>query len=242
MDLDHHGIWIIITGSRSSLLDQHHWCYLMILLITWISTQLALFHAGCRPSHNVGLHPTLTSDHVGTNPIIISERQAQHSHLTMREPIPQPCQKGPTLTFDTCEEPIQHTCSKRLSNYIWNMRGTNPTYMFKKALHLHSTNARDQSNMHVRKGSALTFDTCEEPSQHACLKGLCTYIQHMQGTNPACMFERDFPHIWSCRNQSYSHIRMAPGPRLSYLVTDQVPPFSQRMVWALISDQVGTIP
>ena len=26
--------------------------------------------------------------------------------------------------------------------------------------------------MHVRKGSALTFDTCKEPIQHACLKGL----------------------------------------------------------------------
>ena len=29
---------------------------------------------------------------------------------------------------------------------------------------------------------------------------------------------------------------MAPSPRLSYLVTDQVPPFSQRMVVALTSD------
>ena len=29
---------------------------------------------------------------------------------------------------------------------------------------------------------------------------------------------------------------MAPSPRLSYLVTDQVPPFSQRMAIALTSD------
>ena len=67
----------------------------MILLVTGSSTEPALFHVGCRPTHHVGLllaltsdllvkkaHPTLTSDHVGTNPIIISERQR------------------PTLTFD----------------------------------------------------------------------------------------------------------------------------------------------
>ena len=35
---------------------------------------------------------------------------------------------------------------------------------------------------------------------------------------------------------------MAPSPRLSYLVTDQVPPFSKRMASALIYDQVGTHP
>ena len=29
---------------------------------------------------------------------------------------------------------------------------------------------------------------------------------------------------------------MAPSPRLSYLVTDQVPPFSQRMAVSLTSD------
>ena len=33
---------------------------------------------------------------------------------------------------------------------------------------------------------------------------------------------------------------MGPSPRLSYLVMDQVPPFSQRMVISLTSDLVGT--
>ena len=33
--------------------------------------------------------------------------------------------------------------------------------------------------------------------------------------------------------------RKALNPKLSYLVTDQVPPFSQRMAVALISDLVG---
>ena len=47
----------------------------MILLVTGSSTELALFHVGCRPSQHVGLRLALTSDHVGTNPIIISERQ-----------------------------------------------------------------------------------------------------------------------------------------------------------------------
>ena len=34
----------------------------MILLVTGISTDPTLFHAGCRPSHHVGIFPTLTSD------------------------------------------------------------------------------------------------------------------------------------------------------------------------------------
>ena len=149
--------------------------------------------------------------------------------------------KGSALTLDTCEEPIQHACSKRICTYIRHMRGTNPTCMFERALHLHPTHPRNQSNMHVWKGSTLTSDTCEEPIQHTCSKGLCTYIWHMWGSNPTCMFERACTHIWSSRNQSYSHIRMAPSPRLSYLVTDQVSPFQE---WnsTLTSDHVGTNP
>ena len=58
------------------------------------------------------------------------------------------------------------------------MRGTNPTYMFERALYLHL---------------------------------------HMRGTNPTWMSEGICTHIWSCRNQSYNHIRMALSPRLSFL-------------------------
>ena len=90
----------------------------MILLITRISTELALFHAGCRPSLHVGLSsalisdllvrmahpaltsdllvrkacPALTSDHVGTNPIITSERPSTHIRSTNDR-------NGPTLTL-----------------------------------------------------------------------------------------------------------------------------------------------
>ena len=39
--------------------------------------------------------------------------------------------------------------------------------------------------------------------------------------------------------ESYTLIRMAPSPRLSYLVTNQVLPFSRRMAVALIYDLVG---
>ena len=141
-------------------------------------------------------HVTLRFGHVETNPIIISKKHTQHSHLTMWKPIPQPCQKGPTLTFDTCEEPIQHTCSKRINTYIWNMRGTNPTYMFKKDLHLHSTHVRNQSNMHVWKGSALTSDTCEESIQHTCLEG-CTFTSDQVGTNPIVISEWALVPEWA---------------------------------------------
>ena len=78
----------------------------MILLVTGSSTEPALFHDGCRPSHQVGLlpaltsdllvrkarpaltsdllvrkaRPTLTFDHIGTNPIITLERPSTHIH------------------------------------------------------------------------------------------------------------------------------------------------------------------
>ena len=61
----------------------------MILLIIGSSTDPSFFHVGCRPSHHVGLRPALTSDllvrkaclaltsdHIGTNLIITSERPA----------------------------------------------------------------------------------------------------------------------------------------------------------------------
>ena len=40
--------------------------------------------------------------------------------------------------------------------------------------------------------------------------------------------------------KSYTLIRMAPSPRLSYLVMDQVPPFSWRMEIILKFDLVRT--
>ena len=130
--------------------------------------------------------PTLTSDHERNTSNTMSERHAQHSHLTMGGAHPR-------------------TMSKRPNTYI----------------HQH-----DRTHL-------LSF-----------VKMLCT-------------------HIWSCGNQSHSHIRMALNPRLSipgnwpgdsillengllalswvFLVTDQVPPFRE---WpsALISDHVGTHP
>ena len=36
------------------------------------------------------------------------------------------CQKGSTLTSDTCEEPIQHACSKSRA-LTFDQVGTNPT-------------------------------------------------------------------------------------------------------------------
>ena len=41
-------------------------------------------------------------------------------------------------------------------------------------------------------------------------------------------------------SKSYTLVRMAPSPILSYLVTDQAPSFSRRMAVSLISDLVGT--
>ena len=89
--------------------------------------------------------------------------------------------------------------------------------MSRKALHLHLAHVRNQSNMHIQKGPALTSDTCKEPIQHACSKG-SALTSNLVGT------------------KSYTLVKIAPSPRLSYLVTDQVPPLSQRVVVALTSD------
>ena len=51
--LDHH--WIIITTSAIP----NKWCYLSIILIIGSSTEPALFHAGCRHSLHVGIHPQI---------------------------------------------------------------------------------------------------------------------------------------------------------------------------------------
>ena len=104
-------------------------CYLMILLVTRSSTEPALFHDGCRPSHHVGL--------------------LQYLYLTY-----------------SLEWPTQHL---------------HLTYLLERhAQHLDLT--------YSSKRHALTSD--------------------LVGT------------------KSYTLIKMAPSPRLSYLVTDQVPPLS----------------
>ena len=74
------------------------------------------------------------------------------------------------------------------------------THDRRKAQHLYL------SNTWSKKGSALTFIQAGTHST-TMMKGL-TLISDHEGTHPN------------------NHIRMAPSPWLSYLVTDQVPPFS----------------
>ena len=70
------------------------------------------------------------------------------------------------------------------------------------------------------KGSALTYD--------------------LVGTKSYTLVRRACTHIWPIRNWILHPCQNGPSPRLSYLVMDQVPPFSpRRMVVSLISDLVG---
>ena len=115
------------SRSGSSLDLDHHWCYLMILLVTRSSTEPALFHVVCKPSLHVGIfpalisdllvrkaHPALTSDHVVNYNHI---RKAQHLYLSTWEHIPQSHQKGSAL----------------ISEYV----GTHPSVTSERLLHLH---------------------------------------------------------------------------------------------------------
>ena len=157
-------------------------------------------------------HPTLISNHVGTNPIIISERHAQHSHLTMWEHLPQPCQKDPTLTS-------VNQCRKGSALTLGHARNQSS---MQKGSALTSENQ-------CQKGSALIFDHAR--NQSFMSKGICTYIwqtmseghaltSNIVGTNPTVILE------WP---QSQTEI---PGnwPGVS------IP----RMATTLISNQVGT--
>ena len=166
--------------------------------------------------------PALISDHVGTNPIIISERNAQHSHLTMWEHIPQNCQKGPTLTFDHARNQSSTHVKKDLHLHS-TMRGTNPSYML--------------------KGLCTYIRPCEEPIQPTCQKGSTLTFAHAtnqssihvrRALSPRLRIPGNWPgasiqimafntYILSCRNQSYSHIRMAQHSHLTWKVLYQNP-------------------
>ena len=68
-----------------------------------------------------------------------------------------------------------------------------------------------------------------------------SFISDRVGTHSSITSELPSIHIWSCRNTSYSHIRMALSPRPSIPGTS---PSSSipRMAIALISDHVETNP
>ena len=93
LNLEHH--WIIIVASTISI----KWCYLFILLVIGSYTEPTLFHVGCRPSLQVGLHiiqhlyPTMggpTCHHVGkAHPTLISYhgRNTSNIHVKMAHPV-----------------------------------------------------------------------------------------------------------------------------------------------------------
>ena len=78
LDLEHH--WIIIVASTISI----KWCYIIILLIIRSSIELAIFHAGCRPRIQVGIHllQHLYLTMRGTHPRTMSEWPTQHLHIS----------------------------------------------------------------------------------------------------------------------------------------------------------------
>ena len=152
------------------------------------------------PAHNDGRFPHF---HLGQNHIL----------LTMMEELCSSTQAGTT------------SCSQwwKISALTFIKAGTHPTHNDEKALHLHPP-MWEHILQQWWKGSALT-STHAGTHPTTMMEGLCTYIHPCRNTfynNDG----RDCTHIWSCRNQSYSHIKMPPNPRPSYLVTNQVPPFS----------------
>ena len=65
----------------------------------------------------------------------------------------------------------------------------------------------------MSEGLSTYIRPCKEPILHA--KRALYLHSSMRGTNPMYMSKGPCTYIWSCRNQSYSHIWMALSPRLS---------------------------
>ena len=144
---------------------------------------------------------------------------AQHLHLTSS------CRKGSALTSDLI-------LSERICNYIW-------PHLVRKALHLHSTMLKNiaSKGLLVLDWGFLVTDQVHPFSQRMA----SSLISDQVVTHPSITSKWPCTHIWSCKTTSYSHIKMAPSPILSYLVTDQLPPFQE---WHLVltSDHLGTNP
>ena len=138
--------------------------------------------------------PTLTSNHIGTNPIITSESPSTHIwHMRGTNPTYM-LKKAQHLYLTHVRNQSNIHVQKSLHLHPTHARNQSNMHV-QRDLHLYLTHVRNQSNMHVRKGSTLTSNTCEEPIQHACSKGICTYIWHIRGTDPTCMFERSCTNI-----------------------------------------------
>ena len=152
-------------------------------------------------------HPALTSDHERTKSNTMSERHAQHSHLTMRG-----------------TNPVIYVRKAQHSHLT--MRGTNTVIYVRKALHLHST-MQGTNPTYMSKGSALTSDHVGT-NPIVTSEWICTYIWSCRnqyynhiinahptltsdhvGTNPTTLSERPNTHIWPCRNTSHNPFRKA---------------------------------
>ena len=176
MDLDHHSIWII-TRSGSSL-GQHHWCYLIILLVTGSSIEPALFHAGCRPSPHVGLPQHLylaysserhsTHIHSGWNTSCSQwwkssalPSRLEHILLTMMEYFPTFIQARthPAHNDEILSSRLEHilfTMMKYFYTYI-HPGGNTSCSQWWKGLHLHPSR-REHILLIVMEGLALISD------------------------------------------------------------------------------------
>ena len=115
--------------------------------------------------------------------------------------------------------------------------------------HLHLTYSSERNAQHLHLIMQEPTITSKRPSTHIhqhdrTSLSFVKRLQHLhltwQEPNPTPLSERHTLTSDLVGTKSYTLARMAPSPRLSYLVTDQVPPFSQRMAVSLVSDLVGT--
>ena len=136
--------------------------------------------------------PTLTFDHERNTSNTMSERHAQHSHLTMWEHIHNLVRKAQH------SHPIMggthpRTISKRLSTHIrpWEEHIQEP---YRKGSVLISDHGRNTSNIHVRKAHpALTSDHGRNTSNNHVIKA-CPALTSDHGRNTSCIHVKKAQH------------------------------------------------
>ena len=163
----------------------------------------------------MGTHPhsnqngsTLTSDHLGTHAMVTSEwlctyiwscGNTSHSHIRMAL-IPRLSIPGNWLGTS-----IQRM---EINAYIWSYRNQSYSHI-KMAQNLYET-LKEPILSPWHNGSALKYDHGRNQSSHHVRMDLSSRLSIPGNWQGASIQRMAFiTYIWSCWNQSYSHLRMA---------------------------------
>ena len=148
---------VFFSVSSGSSLSPHHLqvIFICIWIITWFgSSSLDLDHLWF---WNIS---------IGSSSQVLSLDSSHHRKFYRASPFHVGCRPSLHVGLLQC---LYMTLSQNgpPNTHIWPC-GNQCHNPVRKAQNSHLTHVKNQSNIHVKKGSALIFDTCEEPIQNPC--------------------------------------------------------------------------